>query len=119
MPKALFTDRPKKITISLPMSLYTQIHLLVLDPMRGRSRYGKMSGLIVQLLREWLEEQRKEPEDGSGGTVSERSGEDQEGRGSQFGRVLSSPSSPSTEPSGGRKEFLEDDDTLFPTSRSE
>ena len=52
-------EPPVKIGIVLPAPLARQIKLILLDPAKGRTQYGKLSGLIQRLLKEWLAEQRK------------------------------------------------------------
>ena len=50
------TDRPVKITVSVPESVMTRVQLKLFDPLRGRARYGALSGLMTDLLRDWVEE---------------------------------------------------------------
>ena len=50
----------KSIHIKVPSSLFTEVKLLLLDPLSGRVRYGEMSKLATSLLRTWVEKQRKE-----------------------------------------------------------
>ncbi len=50
------TDRPRKITVSVPASVMAKVELKLLDPLRGRARYGALSGLMTDLLRGWIEE---------------------------------------------------------------
>lgn len=37
----------------------TQVRLLLLDPFTQKMGYGKFSGLITQLLREWIARQQE------------------------------------------------------------
>lgn len=39
-------------------SLYAQVHLILLDPLRGKVSYGDWTGLMEHLLEEWLEKQK-------------------------------------------------------------
>jgi len=107
MVKPLLTDRPIKMTVSIPESVHHKVHLLLLDPVRARTKYGKMSGLVARLLKEWLDEQSKEYQDGIGGTTSGPENESVERGGSPSGRVLHSsirPSSGSPDSSAEREE---------------
>jgi hypothetical protein len=49
-----FSEPSVSWRIYLPGTLAAQIELLLLDPMRGKSRYGARTYLIEQLLRVWL-----------------------------------------------------------------
>jgi hypothetical protein len=64
------TGRPSRQTayekisnISVPRETYARVRLLLLDPITGQVRYGKMSQLISRLLADWVERQT-----GPGGT---------------------------------------------------
>ena len=114
MVKPLLTDRPKKVTVSIPESVFNQVHLLLLDPTRARTRYGTMSGLVTALFREWLDGKRKEAsDDGISTTVTGLENESPEGGRRTIGRVRDGTDSPETEPpdrsseSGKDKEALE------------
>lgn len=52
-------DRPAKVTINLPQSLYNQLVILFLDPMTKRAKYGALSNLATRLLKEWLDDQQR------------------------------------------------------------
>ena len=49
----------KGIHAMVPISLFKEVKLLLMDPLRGRVRYRAMSGLVTMLLRDWVEKQRK------------------------------------------------------------
>lgn len=40
--------------------LSAEVRLLLTDPMRDKPRYGEISRLMEQLLRVWVDEQRKQ-----------------------------------------------------------
>ena len=50
----------KSIHIKVPSSLFTEVKLLLLNPLSGRVRHGEMSKLATSLLGTWVEKQRKE-----------------------------------------------------------
>jgi len=113
MAKPLLTDRPKKVTVSIPESVFSKVHLLVLDPLRARTRYGTLSGLITSLLRKWLEEQRKEAsDDGISGKITGSEGEGLEGGGSIIGRVRDGTDSAETETPDRSAESGKDEEAL-------
>ena len=98
MVKPLLTDRPRKVTLSLPTSVFNQVHLLLLDPLRARTRYGELSGLVTSLLYKWLEDQRKEAsDDGISGKITGSERESLERGGGTIGRVQDSDDRPETE----------------------
>lgn len=45
------------LKIRIPEPLYQQIHLLLLDPMRGRVRNGAWTRLSTELYQRWVNEQ--------------------------------------------------------------
>jgi hypothetical protein len=46
--------------LHIQADLAAEIEMLLLDPARERAKYGARSELIHQLLRQWLEEQRRQ-----------------------------------------------------------
>jgi len=112
MVKPLLKDRPMKMTVSIPESVHHAIHLLLLDPVRGRAKYGKVSGLVTQLLTEWLNEQRKEYRDGIERTVSGSENEGIEGRGSPERRVFHGSIRPAPDSPNSGAEREEDEDAF-------
>ena len=61
MGKLARVDRPKKILVSIPESIISEVKLILYDPITKRVGYGMVSEIITGLLRDWLEEQRKIP----------------------------------------------------------
>lgn len=61
MGKLARVDRPKKILVSIPESVVSEVKIILHDPVTNRVKYGKMSEVITGLLRDWVEEQRKIP----------------------------------------------------------
>lgn len=55
MPRPLKTDRPIKVTISLPESLYTRLMLHLMSDVEGRVPHGAVSGFFERLAREALD----------------------------------------------------------------
>lgn len=49
-------------TIRIKEDLHRKVSLLLLDPMTGKIEYGAMNFLVEQLLGEWVDKQRKDPE---------------------------------------------------------
>ena len=43
----------------VPVDVAAQVELLLLDPVRQKVQHGARSALITQLLREWVEEQKR------------------------------------------------------------
>lgn len=54
-------DPPVDYVLSIPRSLAAKVELLLYDPVFGRPKYGGRSGLIQQLLRDWIEAQGLTP----------------------------------------------------------
>ncbi len=57
--KKKYADRPVDWKISIPESLAATVSLILSDPLTGRPKHGARSRIIVGLLREWLEAQKK------------------------------------------------------------
>lgn len=55
-------DAPVRLHITLPQSLFARLELILHDPIRNKARYGERSALIESLVRDWVEEHEKEPE---------------------------------------------------------
>lgn len=51
-------DPPVEWIVNIPTSLSAKVELLLYDPMLQKPKYGAKSGLVQQLLREWLERQQ-------------------------------------------------------------
>lgn len=51
-------DRPVRKVIYIPESLAAQVDLLLFDPLMGKTRYGELSKVATELLREWLDKQK-------------------------------------------------------------
>lgn len=58
MPRQKLLDRPIEKCISLPGTLVRQVEILNIDAFTGKVRYGALSKLITQLLREWVAKQQ-------------------------------------------------------------
>ncbi len=50
-------DRPMETKLSIPESVLARVSLILVDPVTGGRKYGSMSALVTQLLRQWLKEQ--------------------------------------------------------------
>ncbi len=57
MSKPRATDRPVKWNIPIPSSVAVAVELRLVNPARGKARYGAKAALVTQLLRKWLREQ--------------------------------------------------------------
>ncbi len=60
MPREKRSDRPIKLTISLPETVLGEIQLSLYSSVSQRIPYGAISELFTQLAREWLLERKKE-----------------------------------------------------------
>ena len=61
MPRNVQTSEPQEqIQARIPTSLAAEVRARLQDPIRRRTRYGAMSELIEQLLRQWLKEQQND-----------------------------------------------------------
>ena len=50
-----------EVKLTLPIEVASDLELLLFDPVRGKIEYGARSHLITDLLRGWIEaEKRKE-----------------------------------------------------------
>lgn len=47
-------DKPIVVSVSLPASLVAKLRIILYDPIRKRTRYGALSGLVASLLEEWV-----------------------------------------------------------------
>jgi len=56
------TDRPVKIRVSLPQSLLLEVEAYLWDAAILKPAYASRSRLIEQLLRDWLEQKKGEPD---------------------------------------------------------
>ena len=52
------TSSPIAVNISIPADLLNEVDLLLIDPFRGKPKYGARSQLITGLLVSWLEQQK-------------------------------------------------------------
>lgn len=59
MPRRKKTDAPVRILLHIPSSVDAELRLLLSDPFTQQLKYGALSDLITQLLREWLDQQKK------------------------------------------------------------
>ena len=59
-PKSL--DTITQINVKLPGSLVRKVRVMLLDPVRGKVKYGAMAALMTKLLGDWIKEQ-EEPTD--------------------------------------------------------
>jgi len=57
----------RQINIVVPESTYIKVKTLLLDPLYGRTKYGRMSGLITSLLNGWIDTQTIKEEGPSNG----------------------------------------------------
>ena len=113
MVKPLLTDRPTKVTVSIPESVFNQVHLVLLDPLRARTKYGTMSRLVTTLFREWLDEKRKDAsDDGISATVTGLESESLEGGRRTIGRVRDGTDSPETDSPNRSAESGKGEDSL-------
>lgn len=62
MPRPKRPDKPVRLHVVLPQSLFARFELLLHDPIRNKARYGERSEIIESLVRGWVEEREKEIE---------------------------------------------------------
>ena len=48
------------IIARIPVKLEMEVRILLTDPVTGRIAYRKMSNLVTELLKGWVEDKRKE-----------------------------------------------------------
>lgn len=121
MPKPFLTDRPKSLTVMIPESLYNKVQLLLLDPTRARTKYKARSALVTSLLRDWVENQRKEVPDGSDPAIGGPTPQGDERGGSQLRRIQDGvDESPGRSPGRGTEGSKDlEDEILNPSRESE
>ncbi len=56
MARAKLIDRPKRIELQVPSSIYAKVSSLLYSEVDGRVPYGAMSNLATELFTQWLEE---------------------------------------------------------------
>jgi Arc/MetJ-type ribon-helix-helix transcriptional regulator len=54
MPRRKLADPPIEVHLSIPSSLLAQVDKHLIDPIRGKPKYGARSELIKSLLTQWL-----------------------------------------------------------------
>lgn len=54
MPRPRKTDRPKRLEVQLPESVYSKLHLELYSDLEGRVPHGSTSELFTALAAEWL-----------------------------------------------------------------
>lgn len=54
MPRPKKTDRPVEKHIPLPTSLVAEVELRLFSELEGKVPHGAWSGLVIQLLQEWV-----------------------------------------------------------------
>lgn len=62
MSKTKSSERKVRVALWLPEPLAAQVMALLMDPLRGRSRYGDLSRVGTMLFRAWVRKQQKEPQ---------------------------------------------------------
>lgn len=53
-------DPPVEWKVTIPTSVAQRVEIALVDPARGKPRFGARAQLITQLLREWLARQAVE-----------------------------------------------------------
>lgn len=59
MSKTKSTERKVRISIWLPEDVAAKVVALLMDPLRGRSRYGDLSRVGTLLFRAWVRKQQR------------------------------------------------------------
>ena len=65
MPRKPSTDPSVRWPVLVPGTLAAEVELRLLHPVRGKARYGARNSLILQLLRDWLKEQKANEQHGT------------------------------------------------------
>ena len=60
MPRPKKTNPTVRRTVYIPEELDRKVELLLLDPVKGRAKFGAWSDLMTRLIREWVDEQIKQ-----------------------------------------------------------
>ena len=47
-------DRPKRVEVQLPESIKIKVDIELYSEIEGKVPFGSFSGLVTELLREWL-----------------------------------------------------------------
>jgi len=55
MPRPLLSDRPIKLKVSLPQSVYTKLMLYLYSPLEGTVPHGAVSKFFEDRTREFLD----------------------------------------------------------------
>lgn len=53
-------EKFEAVCISLPIEVIARVRLLLFDPVSKRTRYGALSNLITNLLRDWISRMERE-----------------------------------------------------------
>ena len=59
MPRRTLLIRPVRVEVKIPEDLHAAISLELYSELEGKVPYGKMSELVVGLLREWKDNRQK------------------------------------------------------------
>ena len=54
MPRIKKSDRPKRLEIYLPESVYGKLYLELYSELEGKIPFGSMSALMTNLVSDWL-----------------------------------------------------------------
>lgn len=54
MPRPLKIDRPKRVEVQIPESIFAKTQVELYSELEGKVPFGAVSGLVTELLREWL-----------------------------------------------------------------
>lgn len=60
MPRPRRPDPPVRLHITLPMSLFARLELVLHDPIRNKARYGERSAIIEGLVERWVADREQE-----------------------------------------------------------
>ena len=58
--RKVLLDQPIYKRISIPKSIVKDVEHILHDPLRGTVKYGAFGKLVARLLKQWVDEQKKE-----------------------------------------------------------
>ena len=54
---AINEPKTKQVTFRCPEDIITRLDNILLDPIRGKTKYGARSALLSNLIKEWLDKE--------------------------------------------------------------
>lgn len=54
MPRPKLIDRPRRLEVTIPESVYSKVQTELYSEIEARIPHGEMSSLLTELLKDWL-----------------------------------------------------------------